>query len=612
VTYVAGLVALLIVLAGVIAYAGDRLGTWVGRRRLTLFGARPKRTGQIVGVAAGIVIMLTTLGVLALAFRNATDTLLGAQRTAEQLIELQGEERALRVELRGLVEQQNELEADLRAARATIDDAEAARDAALADRDRLRAEAAATQEQLATLGEQLGAARADLDEVEEALAQARRERDDAVAEAAAARAAIGALELEVAQVESALRDADARLLEFDVQLAEADAALVAANALRMAAEAAAADAIAAAAEADAARLAAESAVREAEDALREAEVARAMAETARAAADLEREGAVREREAAQAQVDALGARIDGLVGQIGGLVAEAERLERIALQLGGEAEALEIENVGLQARNDQLAESNAELLSRSLSLQELNVSLQAEILAGNEQVRALQDQVVALNDRLEDQARRLVEVQQEFSRAASGEITFARDQIVYSGALYARDAAEAREELAAFVRAASDQTARLGAGEVVLTAEQFAGLVEVISETDGSDLVRLISPRNQFNPARVEVVVEALENTRLYEAGQLLLARRIHVGTPDLPATQEEVRGWIAQFRADVIRALRRTGLDELQAPTFVGSSDEGFSNQLMRLSGEVVIGVVAREAIDRAGPAYVELAILY
>jgi energy-coupling factor transporter ATP-binding protein EcfA2 len=40
-TYVAGLVALLVTLAGVIAYAGDRLGTWVGRRRLTLFGARP-------------------------------------------------------------------------------------------------------------------------------------------------------------------------------------------------------------------------------------------------------------------------------------------------------------------------------------------------------------------------------------------------------------------------------------------------------------------------------------------------------------------------------------------------------------------------------------------
>ena len=184
-TYVAALVALLILLAGVIAYAGDRLGTWVGRRRLTLFGARPKRTGQIVGVAAGILIMLTTLAVLAVAFRSAADTLLNAQRTAEQLAALQAQERALQSELAGLTAQQAALEADLRAARDTIAQAEAARDAALEDRDRLRGEAAETQAQLLELAEALGVARADLDEVDAALAVARLERDAAVAEAAA-------------------------------------------------------------------------------------------------------------------------------------------------------------------------------------------------------------------------------------------------------------------------------------------------------------------------------------------------------------------------------------------------------------------------------------------
>ena len=597
-TYVAALVALLILLAGVIAYAGDRLGTWVGRRRLTLFGARPKRTGQIVGVAAGILIMLTTLAVLAVAFRSAADTLLNAQRTAEQLAALQAQERALQSELAGLTAQQAALEADLRAARDTIAQAEAARDAALEDRDRLRGEAAETQAQLLELAEALGVARADLDEVDAALAVARLERDAAVAEAAAARATVLELEREVADAEAALADADVRLLELDVQLSEADAAWVAANELRVAAEAAAAQAFAEAAAAATARAAAEADL--------------AAAEAGLVAAEADRAAAVAARAEVLAQVDELTARIDDLMRQGQSLAAEAAELEALAARRAAEAEAARIENVGLQARNDQLAASNAELLGRSVALQELNVSLQAQILAGNEEVRALQDQVRGLSDLLEDQARRLAEAQLEFSRATSGEVTFARDQVVYSGALYARDAVEAREELAAFVRAASDHTARLGAGEVVLSAEQFAGLVEVIAETEGSDLVRLISPRNQFNPARVEVVVEALENTRLVDGGQLLMSRRIHVGTPDLPATQEEVRGWIAQFRADVIRSLRRAGLDELQAPVFVGSSDEGFANQLMRLSGPVTIGVVAREAIDRAGPAYVEMVILF
>ena len=38
---VLGLIVLLIFLAGVTAYAGDRLGMFVARRRLSLFGIRP-------------------------------------------------------------------------------------------------------------------------------------------------------------------------------------------------------------------------------------------------------------------------------------------------------------------------------------------------------------------------------------------------------------------------------------------------------------------------------------------------------------------------------------------------------------------------------------------
>ncbi|HLU82583.1 MAG TPA: DUF3084 domain-containing protein, partial [Trueperaceae bacterium] len=88
-TFIVLLVVGLVALAGVIAFAGDRLGTYVGRRRLSLFGARPRRTGQIVGVMAGILIMLSTLVVLAFAFQNATDTLLNFQRTLEELARLQ-------------------------------------------------------------------------------------------------------------------------------------------------------------------------------------------------------------------------------------------------------------------------------------------------------------------------------------------------------------------------------------------------------------------------------------------------------------------------------------------------------------------------------------------
>jgi len=437
VTFIASLVGLLVLISGVIAFAGDRLGTWVGRRRLTLFGARPKLTGQIVGVSAGILIMLATLGVLSLAFRNATSVLLDAQRVATELQTLQTLERSLRGELEDLLRQQTDLQEDL---------------------DR---------------------------------------------------------------------------------------------------------------------------------------------------ADAQRIAAVIERELAQVQVNEL-------VGQINILVTQAQELEGLAGQLMAEAERLRGENVGLAARNNQLADGNSELLERNVSLVALNDSLQAQILAGNDQVDALQGQVDSLIARLEEEARRLAELQLEFARVASGEVTFVRDQVIYSGALVADTLEGAREELASFVRAANASIALRGAGEMELSPEQFEGLARAVAETDGSDLVRFISPRNQFDPLRVVVIVEAVENERIFGAGQLLLSRTVHVGTSDMPATLEDVRAAIAQLRTDTIRFLRRSGLDELQVPRFTGVSEEAFANQLLRLDGAVVIGVVSLTEIDRAGPALVEYIVLY
>jgi hypothetical protein len=55
-------VLLIVVLAGTIAYVGDRVGHQVGRRRLTLFGLRPKYTSTIVAVGTGMLIALIVTG----------------------------------------------------------------------------------------------------------------------------------------------------------------------------------------------------------------------------------------------------------------------------------------------------------------------------------------------------------------------------------------------------------------------------------------------------------------------------------------------------------------------------------------------------------------------
>lgn len=51
-------VVFIVVLAGIIAYIGDRVGHQVGRKRLTLFNIRPRYTSTIVAVATGMIIAL--------------------------------------------------------------------------------------------------------------------------------------------------------------------------------------------------------------------------------------------------------------------------------------------------------------------------------------------------------------------------------------------------------------------------------------------------------------------------------------------------------------------------------------------------------------------------
>jgi len=56
--------SLLIAVCGFIAYTGDLLGRRLGKRRLTVFGLRPRHTAVLCTVVTGMVIATTTLGVL--------------------------------------------------------------------------------------------------------------------------------------------------------------------------------------------------------------------------------------------------------------------------------------------------------------------------------------------------------------------------------------------------------------------------------------------------------------------------------------------------------------------------------------------------------------------
>src|SRR5205823_2006214 len=55
-------ILLLLVLCGFIAYIGDLLGRRLGKKRLSIFGLRPKHTAILLTIVTGVLIATVTFG----------------------------------------------------------------------------------------------------------------------------------------------------------------------------------------------------------------------------------------------------------------------------------------------------------------------------------------------------------------------------------------------------------------------------------------------------------------------------------------------------------------------------------------------------------------------
>src|SRR5690606_8633963 len=79
------LILILAVLGGISAYLGDRIGLRVGRRRLTLFGLRPKHTSVLITILTGILIVAVSLAVLSIASEDVRTALFRMRELQEAL-----------------------------------------------------------------------------------------------------------------------------------------------------------------------------------------------------------------------------------------------------------------------------------------------------------------------------------------------------------------------------------------------------------------------------------------------------------------------------------------------------------------------------------------------
>ncbi|SMC38892.1 DUF3084 domain-containing protein [Sporomusa malonica] len=89
--YGLALIAIIAVMGGAIAYIGDKLGTKVGKKKLSIFGLRPKHTSIIVTIVTGILISATTLGVMTAISWDVRTALFGMEELKAELVSLNSE-----------------------------------------------------------------------------------------------------------------------------------------------------------------------------------------------------------------------------------------------------------------------------------------------------------------------------------------------------------------------------------------------------------------------------------------------------------------------------------------------------------------------------------------
>lgn len=151
------LVVILALLGGVTAYIGDKIGMRVGRRRLTLFGMRPRHSSIVVTIVTGILIAAFSLGVLMAASNDVRTALFRMKEIQQALAEANDSLIASEKELTVLKD-------TLAGWRSEIEHIVEERDAAVAERDAAKIERNQLANEIASISEQLESSRVELEE----------------------------------------------------------------------------------------------------------------------------------------------------------------------------------------------------------------------------------------------------------------------------------------------------------------------------------------------------------------------------------------------------------------------------------------------------------------
>ena len=215
------LIAVMVATGGAIAFIGDKLGTKIGKKRLSIFGLRPRHTSMIITVITGILITAVTIGTMAVVSKDVRTALFGMEELNAQMASTK---LALDETTENLAQMQEEFEradAELGNARTEISKLKTEQDELAAESERLKegnerlelenSSLTAKNETLASTNENLAAANNKLDAQNKNLADANKNLD-------AQNKNLTSANENLSKANSALESDNKKLSEFNVTL----------------------------------------------------------------------------------------------------------------------------------------------------------------------------------------------------------------------------------------------------------------------------------------------------------------------------------------------------------------------------------------------------------
>lgn len=84
----AQLILILVIMGGAIAFLGDKLGSKIGKKRLTIFGLRPHYTSILMTIITGVAVAAATMGILMVSSTSVRTALFGMEKIKTEIVTL--------------------------------------------------------------------------------------------------------------------------------------------------------------------------------------------------------------------------------------------------------------------------------------------------------------------------------------------------------------------------------------------------------------------------------------------------------------------------------------------------------------------------------------------